>query len=72
MAQYGPSFKALLTYLNQKHFIPLERVNEFCEDVFQHSVAAGTIVDTNARVAERVEPVMAQVKQYLSETEATV
>jgi transposase len=43
LAQYGPGFKALLTYLNQKHFIPLARVDEFCEDGFHHSVGEGTI-----------------------------
>jgi transposase len=47
LTQYGPGFKALLVYLNQKHFIPLERVNEFCEDVFHHSVGEGTMVDAN-------------------------
>src|SRR3972149_7893183 len=72
LAQYGPGFKALLTYLNQKHFIPLERVNEFCEDVFHHSVGEGTIVETNAQVAETVEPVNERTKQYLIETEETV
>jgi len=72
LAQYGPGFKALLTYLNQKHFIPLERVNEFCEDVFHHSVGEGTIVEANAQVAETVEPVNERTKQYLIETEETV
>jgi len=70
--QYGVGFKALLTYLNQKHFIPLERVNEFCEDVFQHSVGEGTIVAANQRVAEVVEPVNQRCQQYLIETEETV
>jgi transposase len=70
--QYGCGFKALLIYLNQKHFIPLARVNEFCEDIFQHSAGAGTIVAANQRVAEMVEPVNRRVQQYLIETEETV
>jgi transposase len=72
LTQYGPGFKALLTYLNQKHFIPLERVNEFCEDIFQHSVGEGTIVAANAQVAGTVEPINELTKQYLIETEETV
>jgi len=72
LAQYGPGFKALLVYLNQKHFIPLERVNEFCEDVFQHSVGEGTIVNASARVAETVQSVQERVRQHLIETDETV
>ena len=70
--QYGPDFKALLTYLNQNHLIPLERVNEFCEDIFQHSVGEGTIVAANRQVARVVEPVNERIKQYLSATDETV
>jgi transposase len=72
LTQYGPGFKALLTYLNQKHFIPLERVNEVCEEVFHHSVGEGTIVAANTQVAEAVEPVNERAKQHLIETEETV
>ena len=72
LAQYGPGFKALLTYLNQKHFIPFERVTEFCEDVFEHSVGEGTILAANERIAETVEPVNERTKQHLIETEETV
>jgi transposase len=72
LAQYGSGFKALLTYLNQKHFIPLERINEFCEDVFHHSVGEGTIVEANAQVAETVEPINERAKQHLIETDDTV
>jgi len=72
LTQYGPGFKALLTYLNQKHFIPLERVNDFCEDVFQHSVGEGTIVEANAQVAETVEPIHERTQQHLIETDETV
>jgi transposase len=72
VTQYGPGFKALLTYLNQKHFIPLERVSELCADVFGQPVAEGTIVEANVQVAASVEPVNRQVKQYLVETAETV
>ena len=72
LAQYGPGFKALLTYLNQQHFVPLERVNEICEDVFHHSVGEGTIVGANAQVAEAIEPVQERARQHLIETEETV
>jgi transposase len=72
LAQYGPGFKAVLVYLNQQHFIPLERVGEFCEDVFQHSVGEGTIVDANAQVAETVQPVQERARRHLIETEETV
>lgn len=72
LVQYGPGFKALLTYLNQKQFIPLERVSEFCEEVFQQPIGAGTIIDASAQVAEQVQPVNRQVKQHLIETEEIV
>lgn len=69
--QYGPDFKALLSYLNQGHFIPLERVHAFCEDVLEHAVSEGTIVNANAQVAQAVVPVMQRVQKYLVETEET-
>jgi hypothetical protein len=72
LAHNGPGFKAVLTYLNQKHCIPLEPVNELCEDVFQHPVGAGTNVAANAQVAEAVEPVNQRASQYLIKTEETV
>jgi transposase len=72
LAQYGPGFKSLLSYLNQKHFIPLERVNEFCEDIFEHSIGEGTILSANDQVAEIIVPVNQDTKQHLIETEETV
>lgn len=72
LAQYGPGFKALLVYLSQKHFLPLERISAFCADVFQHSVGEGTIVEANAQVAEIVQPVNEQCKAYLIRTEEPV
>ena len=72
LTQYGPGFKALLVYLNQKHFIPLERVSEFCQEVFAYPVGEGTIVSANAQVAKQVEPVNEQAKQHLIKTDETV
>jgi len=70
--QYGPDFKALLVYLNQRQFIPLERVVEFCEDVIGHPVGEGTIVDAGHQAAQVVEPVNQRIKQYLAETDEAV
>lgn len=72
LAQYGSGFKALLAYLNQKQFIPLERVSEFCAEVFHHPVGEGTIVSATEQVARQVEPVNDQAQQYLIETDETV
>ena len=70
--QYGPDFKALLVYLNQKQFVPLERVVEFCKDVIGQSVGEGTIVEASQQVAQAVEPVNDRVKQYLIKTDEPV
>jgi transposase len=72
LTQYGPGFKALLAYLNQQQFIPLERVSEFCEEVFHQPVGEGTIVSATEQVARQVEPVNEQARQHLIETEETV
>ena len=70
--QYGPDFKALLVYLNQKQFIPLERVVEFCQDVIGHPVGEGTIVEAGQQAVQGVEPVNQRIKQYLVETDEAV
>lgn len=72
LTQYGVGFKALLVYLNQKQFIPLARVSEFCQELFQQPVGEGTIVSANAQVAAQVEPVNEQTKQHLIQTDETV
>jgi len=70
--QYGPDFKALLVYLNQKQFVPLERVVEFCVDVIDQAVGAGTIVEACYQTSQAVEPVNQRTKQYLIETDEPV
>lgn len=70
--QYGPDFKALLVYLNQKQFIPLERVAEFCVDVLDQAVGEGTIVEACQQASQLVEPVNERIKAYLVETDEAV
>jgi transposase len=70
--QYGPDFKALLVYLNQKQFIPLERVVEFCVEVIDQPVGEGTIVEACQQAKQTVEPVHERIKQYLIQTDEPV
>jgi transposase len=70
--QYGPEIKALAVYLNQYQMIPLERVSETFTDVFEHSLAEGTILEAGQEVSEQVGPVNAAVKQHLIEHEEVV
>ena len=70
--QYGPQIKAVAVYLNQYQMLPLERVSETFADVFGHALAEGTIQAAGEAVAEQVQPVMAAVKQHLTEKEEVV
>ena len=69
---YGPDFKALWVYLNQKQFIPVKRVIEVCADVLGQMVGEGTIVDASHEAAQEVGPVNEQIKGHLIETEDPV
>ena len=70
--QYGAGFRALLSYLNQGQYIPLERVSEFCETLFGQPVGEGTIILANETIATQVEAVNAQAQQHLIDTTETV
>lgn len=70
--QYGPHFRALLSYLNQGQYLPLERVSDFCEALFGQPVAEGTIILANEEIATQVEPVNALAQAHLAQTSDTV
>lgn len=70
--QYGPAIRALAVYLNQYQMLPLERVSETFADVFEHSLAEGTIFDAGQAVAEQVAPVNEAIKKHLTEQEDVV
>jgi transposase len=68
--QYGPQIKAQMVYLNQYHFIPLERVAEIMSDLYDQDVSEATIVSAGLAVAQQVEPVNEQIKTHLIEQTA--
>ncbi len=41
--QYGPHFKSLLIYLHNYHFVSAQRVQEFCQDVFGHTLSQASL-----------------------------
>ncbi len=64
-AQYGNRVKSLAVYLNQYHFIPLERTCEIFEDLFGHRPSDTTIFQAAERLWDHLEPVEAHIKQSL-------
>lgn len=66
--QYGERIKAQMVYFNQQHFVPLERTAEILEDLYDHSVSEGTIVEACHQAARQVEPICQAVKAELVET----
>ena len=63
--QYGPRLKSLGTYLNEYHFLSLERTSQFFVDVFGHTVAEDTIRHANTRIAKSVEPANQAIAEQL-------
>lgn len=70
--QYGPGIRALAVYLNQYQMLPLERVSDTFADVFEHSLAEGTIFEAGQAVVEQVAAVNVAIKQHLIEQGAVV
>ncbi|MBM4463944.1 MAG: IS66 family transposase, partial [Chloroflexi bacterium] len=66
--QYGPTIRAQAVYLNQNHFIPLERTGEIFADLYGHPPADATILAACQEMAEQVAPVQAAAKEHLIHT----
>ncbi len=64
-AQYGPRFRALMIYLNNRQFIPYNRLTELCEDLYGQPLSEATIVAANGRIYENLEPFEQRLKVLL-------
>ena len=66
--QYGPTLKAQLIYFNQYHHIPVDRTCEIIADLYDHTVADGTVATATAHVAAQVLPVTTAIQAHLVHT----
>jgi transposase len=53
-AQYGPRFKAQMTYFNTQQFIPFDRLTQLCEDLYRQPLSEATIVAGNQRAYDNL------------------
>jgi transposase len=53
--QYGSNVKGFLTYLNAYQLLPYERTCEMFEDLFDHPISQGTLLNTNQVAYENLE-----------------
>nr|QNO44058.1 hypothetical protein HOOKONJN_00002 [Methanosarcinales archaeon ANME-2c ERB4]QNO44212.1 hypothetical protein EAPJJHLA_00003 [Methanosarcinales archaeon ANME-2c ERB4]QNO44791.1 hypothetical protein HJJCBNBL_00003 [Methanosarcinales archaeon ANME-2c ERB4] len=63
--QYGSRVRAMAVYQNNYQFVPLERIGDFFEDVFDHRPSEAIILQANATCAENVKPSNEAVKELL-------
>jgi transposase len=70
--QYGPRIKAQAVYFNQYQFIPLERVSETFEDLYDHPLGAASVIAACQEVEQHVRLVNEQVKAHLTREEDVV
>ena len=65
--QYGPNLRSLLVYLHHYQYVASERVAEFCQDVFNHTLSEGVLFkaeeDTYLQLAEFENRIKEQLKE---------
>ena len=63
--QYGSRIRAMAVYQNNYQFIPLERIGDFFEDIFDHRPSEAIILQANATCAENIKPANDAIKELL-------
>ncbi len=61
--QYGPQVKALVTHLNQQHFVPLARTCEIMDDVFGLALSEASVLAFTEQAAQTLKPTVAAIGQ---------
>lgn len=64
-AQYGPRLKAQASYLNNYHFIPLERTEELLTDFYGQSPSEAAIIAANQQMVEQTQASLETIQQLL-------
>ena len=67
--QYGDRINALMAYLNNYQFVPLERTCELLEDLFGHRPSEAAVLQANETLAENVKPANEAIKEQLINSE---
>jgi transposase len=62
---FGPQLEALVTYLHEQHHVGYQRVAAIRKDVFGLPVSQGAIANALGRVAARLEPAVAQIREQV-------
>lgn len=65
--QYGPRLKAQASYLNNYHFIPLERTEELLTDFYGHSPSQAAVITANNQL--QIAPALKDIREQLIASE---
>jgi transposase len=65
LVQYGGRIRAMAVYQNNYQFVPLERIGDFFEDIFNHRPTEAIILRANATCAENIKPANEAIKEML-------
>jgi transposase len=67
-AQYGPGLKATAAYLKGYGLLSYERAAELLEDLFGLPLSAGTLVNVDREIGERLEEVNKRIKERITDS----
>ena len=63
--QYGARLKAQASYLNNYHFIPLERTEEMLTDFYGQSPSEAAVITANNRLVTQIDPALEAIRERL-------